>query len=83
MLLWFYLITVYQTMPNSPNYRRRAEETDSLDLIKRINVTPNVNKTKSSKTNKRAKVITNIRYRSQAQIHATGRDYTLVYLRIH
>ena len=74
MLLWIYLITVYQTMPNSPHYRRTAEETDSLDLIKRINVTPNVNKTKSNKTNIRAKVITNIPHRSQSQTHPTGRD---------
>ena len=74
MLLWFYLITVYQIMPNSPHYRRTVEETDSLDLIKRINVTPNVNEPKLSKTKKGEKVIISIPYRSQSQIHASGRD---------
>ena len=61
-------------MPNSLLYRRTAEQTDSLDLIKRINVTPNVNQPKLSKANKREKVITSIPYCSQSQIDASGRD---------
>ena len=51
-----------------------AAQTGSLDLIKVLNVTPNVNRPESSETNKRIKVTTIISYSAQSQIHASGRD---------
>ena len=66
--------TVYQTTRNSLHYRRTAEQTDSLDLIKMIKVTRNVNQPNLSDTNKGKKVITSIPYGSQSQIHASGKD---------
>ena len=70
----FILGTVYQTMQNSLHYRRTAKQTDSLDLIKMVKVTPNVKQPKSSDTNKKVKVITSIPYPAQSQIHVSGRD---------
>ena len=70
----FILGTVYQTMRNSLYYRSTAEQTDSLDFIKMIKVTSNVNQLKSSNTNKKIKVITSIPYPAQSQIHVSGRD---------
>ena len=61
-------------MKNSLLYRTAAAQTDSLDLIKVLNVTPNVNRPESSETNKRIKVTTIISYSAQSQIHASGRD---------
>ena len=72
--MWFYLGTVYQSIPNSHHYRRTAAQTDSLDLMEMINVTPNVNQPESSKTNKRIEVRTSISYSAQSQIHASGTD---------
>ena len=66
--------TVYQTTRNSLHYRRTAEQTDSLDLIKMIKVTRNVNQPNLSDTNKRKKIRTSIPYGSQSQKHASGRD---------
>lgn len=74
MLPWFYLRRVYQTVPNSLHYRRRALQTDSLDSNKMNNVTLNVKQPQPSETNRRIKVITNILYSAQGQIHPSGRD---------
>ena len=74
MLPWFYLGIVYQTMKNSLHYRTKAAQTDSLDLMKVINVSPNVNRPESSETNKRIKVRISTSYSAQSHIHASGRD---------
>ena len=74
MIPWFYLDRVYQTMSNSLHYRRTAEQTDSLVLMKMINVTPNVSQPKSSKRIEKIKVTTSILHPAQTQIHASGTD---------
>ena len=74
MLSWFYLGRVYQTIPHSLHYRRTTAQTDSLDLIKMINVTPNVNQPESSEANKRIKIRTSTSYSAQSQTQAPGRD---------
>ena len=71
MLPWFYLGTVYKTMPHSLHYRRIGEQTDSLDLIKVIHVTLIASQPESRETFKRVKVIKSIPYSCQSQIHAS------------
>ena len=61
-------------MPKSLHFRKTAEQTDSLGLIKIINVTPNVYKSKSSETNKKIKAITSLPYPAQSEIHDSGKD---------
>ena len=70
----FILGRVYQTMPKSYHYRKTAEQTDSLGLIKIIDVTSNVDEPQSSETNKKMKVITRLPYPAQSQIQDSGRD---------
>ena len=43
MFPWFYLATVSQTITNSLHYRKTVAQTDSLNLIKIINLTLNFN----------------------------------------
>ena len=43
MFSWFYLGTVSQTITNSLHYRKTVAQTDSLNLIKIINLTLNFN----------------------------------------
>ena len=74
MIPWFYLDRVYQTMSNSLHYRRTAEQTDLLVLMKMINVTANVSQRKSSKRTEKIKVTTSTLYPAQTQIHASGTD---------
>ena len=73
MLSWFFVGKVYQTIPNSLHFERTAAQTESLDLIKIINLTLNVNHPQSSETNKITKVSSSIPYSAQSQIHAAGR----------
>ena len=61
-------------MSHSLHYRRIVEQTDSLDLIKVIHVTPTVTQRESREAYKRIKVTKSIPYSSQSQIHASGRD---------
>ena len=74
MLRWFCLGTFYQSMQNSDHYQRTAALSYSVDLIKLVNVTPNMNQPESSEINERIKVRTSISYSAQSQIHAAGRD---------
>ena len=72
MFPWFYLGTVSQTMTNSLHYQRTVAKTDSLNLIKIINLSPNVNQPELIETIKTIKLMRSIPYSAQSEIHAAG-----------
>ena len=75
MFLWLYLGRVYQTMRDSPYYRRASRaQTNSLDLMKINNVISNVKQAEPSKTNKIAKVLATAPYTANTKMYSSGRD---------
>ena len=61
-------------MTNSLHYRKTAAQTDSLDLIKIINLIPIVNQPELIETIKKIKFMIGIPYSAPSQIHASGWD---------
>ena len=75
MFPWFCLGTVYQTMPNSLNdIMASAPQTDSFTLIKKKNVTSNVNQPERSERNKITRVIASAPYIPNTQILSSGNN---------
>ena len=73
MFLRFCLGTVYQTMKSPLNDTRASPaQTDSLALIKKKNVTSNVNQPETNNTNKIKRLITSTPYTANTQIFSSG-----------
>ena len=75
MFPWFCLGTVYQTMSNSLNdIMASAPQTDSFTLIKKKNVTSNVNQPERSERNKITRVIASAPHIPNTQILSSGNN---------